>query len=183
MERLNRKYARLMLDLFIESQTVEKALDESRFLLGSLQSEEITHFLKSDRQSKDEKKSILEKILGNEVNNLWVELFQHLIDQNQVQHILPMLTHFKKEALKHLNRREAELTSAIPLSDEKVQQVLQILEEKIGSKIDLKTTVNPDLIGGFSVLMDDYIFDATVRSRLNELEKNIKGKGDVHVNS
>ena len=45
-----------------------------------------------------------------------------------------------------------------------------ILEEQTHCTIILKQVVNPKLIGGFVVRVDDFLFDASLLGRINRLK-------------
>jgi len=48
------------------------------------------------------------------------------------------------------------------------------LSKKINLEIHITPVVDPDIVGGFYVLMDGRVFDATVRSDLNAMRERLK---------
>jgi F-type H+-transporting ATPase subunit delta len=40
--------------------------------------------------------------------------------------------------------------------------------------VEVKASVDPDVIGGFYVLVDGHIFDGTVRTHLNNMKARLK---------
>ena len=49
-----------------------------------------------------------------------------------------------------------------------------VLSKKINLEIHITPVVDPDIVGGFYVLMDGRVFDATVRSDLNAMRERLK---------
>ena len=67
------------------------------------------------------------------------------------------------------------LTSAAPLSQENVDAVLKsatLLDHS--RKVDLKTVVDPELIGGYVLRVGDQQIDASVRTKLNQIKKEFQ---------
>ena len=46
-----------------------------------------------------------------------------------------------------------------------------MLEEKFGCKIVFESSVDPSLVGGFLVVVDDYLLDASVRSQIETVRR------------
>ncbi len=69
----------------------------------------------------------------------------------------------------------AEVTSAHALSDDQVEQLRQKLEVREGRKVKIKTSVDPDLLGGLVVTIGSKRIDSSIRTRLNSLAQAMKG--------
>ena len=63
------------------------------------------------------------------------------------------------------------LTTAQPLDAQLLEQIRTMLAEQTGYTIEINEVVQPDLIGGIIVKMDDYYFDASVLARINKLKQ------------
>ena len=68
------------------------------------------------------------------------------------------------------------ITSAAPLADEDRKRLTDMIEKHIGdAKVEYTFEVNPDLIGGFVVKIDNEKLDASVRNELEQLRKKLIG--------
>lgn len=63
----------------------------------------------------------------------------------------------------------AEITSAFPLSDKQVSELLQVLEPKFNLKLKPHVTVDNALIGGVRVVVGDYVLDTSVQAQLSRM--------------
>jgi len=74
-------------------------------------------------------------------------------------------------------RREstAEVTSAHALTDQQVEELRQKLELREGRKVKVRTSVDPDLLGGLVVTIGSKRVDSSIRTRLNSLAQAMKG--------
>ena len=63
----------------------------------------------------------------------------------------------------------AEVTSAVPLSDEQYARLTGVLEKLTGRSITLLRKVDASLIGGVVTRIGDKVYDGSLRTRLEEL--------------
>jgi F-type H+-transporting ATPase subunit delta len=69
--------------------------------------------------------------------------------------------------------QEAEAVSAVPLTAEETKRLHAKLERVTGKTIELKTRVDPDLIGGLYVRIGDRVLDRSVKGLLHSLEERL----------
>lgn len=76
--------------------------------------------------------------------------------------------------IEHNHMKEAEVISAQPLSDAERQALINALEKRFNSKVTAHYSEDPSLIGGLIVKSDaGWVFDGTIRSKLNRLAERI----------
>jgi F-type H+-transporting ATPase subunit delta len=61
---------------------------------------------------------------------------------------------------------QANITSAFPISDEQISELIKLLEPKFGLKLKPHVTVDATLIGGVRVLVGDQVLDTSVQAQL-----------------
>ncbi|MEI7569150.1 MAG: F0F1 ATP synthase subunit delta [Alcaligenaceae bacterium] len=61
---------------------------------------------------------------------------------------------------------QANITSAFPMSEDQVSQLIALLEPKFGLKLKPHVTVDAALIGGVRVLVGDHVLDTSVQAQL-----------------
>jgi F-type H+-transporting ATPase subunit delta len=66
-------------------------------------------------------------------------------------------------------RKIAKVESAAELTKEQISQIAAALERAIGSKVEVRTSVDPSLIGGAVAVVGDTVFDGSVRNRIEQL--------------
>lgn len=67
----------------------------------------------------------------------------------------------------------AEITSAFPVEDAQVQQLVAALEKKFGLKLKPTVTVDASLIGGVRVVVGDQVLDTSVRAQLERMRDTL----------
>ena len=69
---------------------------------------------------------------------------------------------------------EAQVSSAFPLSDAQLAEIVATLRTKYGREVKANVNVDSDLIGGVSIRVGDEVMDASVRSKLAQLAGALK---------
>ena len=75
----------------------------------------------------------------------------------------------------HRGEVGAEVVSAVPLSAEQLESVQRQLAAAVGQTVTLSTAVDPSLLGGLIVRVGSRMMDASIRTKLHQLELALKG--------
>jgi len=75
----------------------------------------------------------------------------------------------------HKGEVAAEVVSAVPLTDEQLGAVREQLGKAVGQKVNVTTAVDPDLLGGLIVRVGSRMIDASLRTKLHQLEIAMRG--------
>ncbi|OGV95856.1 hypothetical protein A2W24_02260 [Microgenomates group bacterium RBG_16_45_19] len=62
------------------------------------------------------------------------------------------------------------LTTATPLHPSDYPALIQKIKTGLGLRVLLQTNVNPALIGGVQVKLENYLYDVSIRSKLNQFQ-------------
>ena len=76
---------------------------------------------------------------------------------------------FLNEQLK--GEKVAEITTAIPLSQDLEDEILSRVEKITGNKITVENKIDEDIIGGFILRIGDMQFNASIANQLNNLKR------------
>jgi F-type H+-transporting ATPase subunit delta len=70
--------------------------------------------------------------------------------------------------------REAVVSSAFPLDDAQLKNLVADLESKFNCKVTATVELVPELIGGVRIALGDQVIDASVRGKLNAMAVSLK---------
>jgi F-type H+-transporting ATPase subunit delta len=60
--------------------------------------------------------------------------------------------------------------------DEKVRkQITDLISDVFKTKVELKENIDPEIIGGFILQIDDNYIDASIRNKLRKIKKELIG--------
>ncbi len=81
---------------------------------------------------------------------------------------------FKTLAAKERGEVEAEVRSAVPLTQAQTQDLVDTLRQRLGKTPRLTTTVDPALLGGLIVRVGSQMIDTSLRTKLQSLRQAMK---------
>jgi F-type H+-transporting ATPase subunit delta len=174
--RLAIRYAKSILDLAVERNSLDAVLKDMQ-LLNSIcsQSQDFVVMLRSPVINGDKKISVISEVLkGKNISELTYAFIKLLVTKGR-ESVLPEIAGaFITQYNELKNIRIVKLTTAVPMPD----SIKNSIQTKVSGfmpkdTVDLKTSVNGDLIGGFVLEVEDKLFDASVRKSLNDIRSKI----------
>jgi F-type H+-transporting ATPase subunit delta len=173
MEEIASVYARSLFEVAKEHDKLDKVRDELGEFADALNgSRELQVFLFSPYFNTREKSEGLDKAISG-ADETTVNFLKLLIEK----HRMPLLFRVRAE-LDELWEKENRLlpvtvTSAVELPKATVKQIGDRIAEQTDRKVDLSSTVDPDILGGIIVRVGNSVLDASIRNRLENFRKQV----------
>ena len=126
--------------------------------------------------SKEEKKALLKKLFGGKINEKSLIFLFLLIDKQRFN----LLPEIQNQLIAMVNKNKgitiAEVSSAKALDTGSIEALKQKLERILGKnqKIAIESKIEPALIGGLKVKINDLIYDGSVKGRLENLKRKLE---------
>lgn len=169
-----RRYAYAYHETAIENNILEEVKSDVKLISDTLDSsKDLKLFLKSPLVNKDQKRAALLEIFDKKVQPLTIQLMKILTEKSRESLLGMILKHFIDYYNVHHGIVEIDITSAFELDQEQVSNLIKQLEIKTGKKIELNRQVNPELIGGMMVRIDDTVIDGSVKHKLSQLKNRL----------
>ncbi len=174
--RLAGRYAKSLLDLSKEQKQVEKTVEDMKGLLDvTSKSRDFARVMNSPIINADKKQAIFNAVIGKQVSPLTNSFISLLFRKNRESNLVEIAQEFMNQYRKLNHIKTVKLTSAAPLSDKVKETIRKKLTASMPSNtFEIKEQVEPDLIGGFILDMDDKRFDASIRRDLNDIQDQFK---------
>ncbi len=170
----SRRYASALLDVAVEGnflETVTADLQQIQEVITG--SRELQMALRSPLIKGDHKARILAEIFGGRICDktmTFLRLLAHKKRANLVSEVVSEFSSLLDERNGYLN---AEVKSAVKLSDEQAKELVNGLSTRTGKKIRAKMSLDESLIGGFTVKIGDTILDGSVSHQLQLLRRSL----------
>ena len=101
--------------------------------------------------------------------------FVQVLTDNERLSVLPEIaTLFDELRNSHEGVLEAHVSSAFPLANSQVDEIVKILSERYGKRVKAEVHHDPALIGGVSIRVGDEVIDASVRGKLAQMAGALK---------
>lgn len=170
-----RRYAAALLQVAIETDRLEKILDDVRTIHETIEaSRELKLFLRSPIIKPEEKRAALETIFGEQVDSLTGNFIDLVIRKGRERQLDQIMTSFIDSYKKYSGIVDVKVFSAMDLDGDVVSELEQALEKRSGKKVELQFSVKPELIGGIAVQIDDTVIDGSVRHKLERLRAQFR---------
>jgi F-type H+-transporting ATPase subunit delta len=118
------------------------------------------------------KNKIIAAIFKSKLNELSFRFLQLVTRKERAVHLDSIALAFIKQYKTYHNIINITLTSAVALDENSRQELVAKLSEQTHKTIDLTQAIDPDLLGGFVLTMEDKKYDASIRHQLERLHKS-----------
>ena len=172
--KISVRYSRALFQLALEKKLLDEVFDDMIFIAELCKHDEMKDLLESPIVVPSKKREIFNGILGNKVQDITLSLI-NLVIKNGREYFLPAIARrFLHETKDYKGITESSITTAVKLEDDMVKQVESFIAKTFNTKVELKENIDKEIIGGFILRVDDSYVDASVRSKLRIIEKELK---------
>jgi len=173
MEEIANVYARSLFEVAQE----ERKLDLVREQLGQFadaleRDRELSVFFFSPYFSSEEKKSGLHRVVEGADPTI-MNFLELLVEQHRMPVLFRIRRNYDARWEDENKLLPVQLTSAVALDDGVAQQLGEAVGQATGRKVELSSSVDPDLLGGVVLRVGNSILDASIRTRLEHLRKQV----------
>jgi F-type H+-transporting ATPase subunit delta len=165
------RYAKAVLSLASDKNTTEVVNNDMKLIAKTIaESSDLNSMLQSPVVSSSVKKAVLLDVFKN-ANEITRSLIDTLITNKR----LPLL---EQVALKYnllydelTGTQTAQVTTAVPLTDALRTKVLAKVKELTGKDVEIKSTIDESILGGFILRVGDIQYNASIANKLNKLKR------------
>ena len=173
MEEIADVYARSLFEVAKERDVlddVHSQLGEFAEALNS--SRDLRVFFFSPYFSTDEKKDGLKRAVTG-VDPVFENFLEALIERHRMPAIFRIRARFEDMWDDEKQLLPVEVTSSVELDKSTVESIGARIGEQTGRTVELSSKVDPDILGGIVLRVGNFVLDASIRNRLNQLRKQV----------
>ncbi len=172
---ISTRYARALLKSATDAKLEEQVYQEMMTLAKSyMDVPALRQTIDNPMLDKAKKQALLETAAGGATSKLTQTFIALVLKEDRENMIQFMAYSYVTLYRKQKNVIRGKLTTAARVSPETEQKMRQMVESKTQGTVEFETEVNPDIIGGFILEYDTFRMDASVKSKLNNILKQIK---------
>ena len=168
-------YGGALFELALERQSVDNLFEEVLVVREALaESKELVQMLTHPQIAKEEKLSVVEKVFRGRVSDDLTGFLLLVVDKGRAGELDAVLGYFLSKVKEYKKIGVVEVISAVELSAEQKKRT----EEKLLATTDYTTVemhykVDAALIGGLVIRIGDRVVDSSIRTKLQQLEKQL----------
>ena len=173
MNEIASRYAVALYELALENNKLDIYQEQTRFVLNSLEeNEEFFDVLNSKFISIKEIHEIIDKTyVGIEMDI--ISLLKIIVENHRVNLLKDVLVSFNSLCNSYKGITEGMLYSAFELDKKTIEDIETAIGKKENRKISLIFKIDPSLIGGIKVVINNHIYDGSVKNKLAEMKQSL----------
>ncbi len=125
--------------------------------------------LNDPRVDRAKKEKLLFEVAGDSFDAAAKNFVRVLLDGGRVLVTPDIAVLFEQMKARTEGKVEVEVVSAYALEAEQEGVIADAVKRRVGKEVDIKSTVDPALVGGVIIRIGDTVIDASLRGRLKQL--------------
>ena len=124
------------------------------------------------------KRAIVNEITGLEaMPSAARQVLRMLAEQHQMDGLAPLTRELKTLVHRQERRVDAEVTTAVPLTEAQLAQVRDALAQATGQQVSLSARVDPAVIGGAVTRVGSVVYDGSLARQLARMKEQFVQQG------
>lgn len=169
------RYSSALFQAALEKNILDKVKADMVFISELCKTPETKEFLENPVIPPSKKSEIFHKMFEGNVDGLTLSLVDLLVRNEREAFLADIARSFIHSTQKHKGITEAILTTAVPVNAGIKKQVSDLVGNVFSTKVELKEIVDPAIIGGFILRVDDNYIDSSIRNKLRRVRKELLG--------
>lgn len=168
------RYAKALFALAKEQNSLDAMkLDMSLLYQCIGEIPELQYVIQSPVIKVSEKIKLFQETFKTSFSPLTLQFIQLVLQSRREEHLRD-ISRYALDLLKTENGiKLAELYTATPLSESLRKSIVQFIEKKFNTQVEVTETVDEKLIGGFILRIGDQQIDASISSKLAQIKQSL----------
>lgn len=169
---LTRRYAKAFLEYAIRNQMTDEGLSDMQTVSETInESRELRRILSEPFITDKKKNDILLHIFRGNVSDKTLNFISLMIDKNRSDIIADIYEQYRELYNEYNNIAVVTITTAVRIDETMTQKFLYFVKDVIQGNIQIVNKIDENIIGGFIIRRGDYVYDASIRTKLKNLSK------------
>ncbi len=172
---ISKTYGDALFELAVEKNKVDVLAEEIEQLKRVLsENEEFGRLMNHPRIIKEEKIQVAKDVFEGRVSDELLGFITIIISKDRYKEIDAILDYFIAEVKRYKGIGVATVTTAVPLKEEQCKKIEQkLLDTTQYTKMEMHYDLDKSLIGGMVIRIGDRVVDSSIKTKLNELQKDL----------
>jgi F-type H+-transporting ATPase subunit delta len=173
--KISVRYARALFQTALEKNLLDKVNQDMILLSEICKSPETKEFLGSPVIPPSKKEDILHKMLGGNVEKITLSLIDLIVKNGRESYLPSIARDFIHDTKKFRGITDSVLTTAVKVDAKVRKQIIDLISSVFMTNVELKETIDPEIVGGFILQVDDSYIDASIKNKLRKIKKELIG--------
>lgn len=175
-EYLDRRYAYALYEIAEEKGRIEEYIGELRMVCNLIENDkEFVEVIKHPQISTKNKKNTFINIFKGNIDEDLLSFLLVLIEKDRILFLREKLKEYEKIVLEKNDIVTGILKTTNHLTQEQYNLLIEKLEKRYKKIVLLTEVIDPKIIGGIYVKVNDEVMDGTIKLRLDMMKKMMLG--------
>lgn len=168
-------YGEALFELASEKNTVSAMLEEVSGLQMVLkENKELSVLMNNPKVSKDEREGIIKEVFQGRLSDDLLYFLILLVQKGRYAHVEEILAYFTDRVKEAEGIGTAYITTAVELTPAKKDEIhKKLLATTSYREIEVIYHVDPEIIGGMTVRINDRVVDSSIKTKLEKMERSL----------
>jgi ATP synthase F1 delta subunit len=173
MEEIAEVYARALFEVALDQDKLDEIHEQlGQFADAMDESLDLKRFFFSPYFSTEEKKEALGKAVVK-ADETFTNFLEALLERHRMPVIFRIRARFDQLWDEEHKLLPVQVTSAVELDKKTINQIGKQIGEQVGREVQLSSNVDPEILGGLVLRVGNFVMDASIRNRLEQLRKQV----------
>jgi ATP synthase F1 delta subunit len=173
MEEIAAVYARSLFEVAQSQGKLDLVRDQLAELADAVSANrELQVFFFSPYFSVKEKEDGLDRAV-KDADPIVLNFLKLLLEKHRMPVLFRIRARFDELWAEENRLLPVQITSAVALDEQTVRELGERISEQTGRRVELSSSVEPDILGGIVVQVGNSVLDASVRNRLQQLRRQV----------
>lgn len=170
MKEITSRYAEALYSLKREENTLLESQLEVKELIKVLkQNPDFMMLLSSSYKELNEKEEMIEKVFVG-VDEQVKNLMKIVVKNHRASYLVEIFENFNSLVNEYRGVKEGLVYSIEPLSDTQLDKLNNTISQLENCPTELKNLIDPSLLGGVKVVINDHIYDGSIKHHLENMK-------------
>ena len=173
-KKIARKYSNALLELAVEKNLASKVYEDLVFVCETVNSnEQLQEIFYSPIISQADKTEIISKLFSVHIEKITLDFLLLLIEANRTDALCEVLNQYEKSYNENNNIVKPIIISAIELNEQQKNKIVEKLQNKMIKTILPEYQINPEIIGGLVIELEDKTIDCSLKTKFENMKKQL----------
>ena len=106
------------------------------------------------------------------MDNLAIEILEILLDKDSIRELPAVMNRYQNIVSEKTKSAQVSVTVSDSIGEQQVSDLQKSIETKLNKKIDIQLDVDPKIIGGMVLRIDNTIIDGSIKRQLEKIREH-----------
>jgi F-type H+-transporting ATPase subunit delta len=171
--KISVRYAKALFEAARETGKSDAVYLDVKLLFETCSIPEFSFMLETPVAKPSQKNEVFKSLLGGKVDHLTINFLEMLAKSKRESYLKNISRSYLTLHQKSNNIKAVRLITSTTFDEKPIKDITSAVENSLKSNIELTQEVNPEIIGGFILQIENTQYDASISSKLAEIKRQL----------